>query len=388
MIALALGTVALAAWLYLLLARGRFWLAWPRDGDPSASFARDAAPDVVAVVPARDEADTIASCIASLLGQDYPALRRIVLVDDECADATVSNARAAARDCNAPDRLVVVKAAPRPAGWTGKLWALECGVAQLRAAGMQPRYLLLTDADIVHRAGSVTALVARAQRGDLGLVSAMAMLRCMSLVERAFVPSFVFFFAMLYPFRWVNRPDRRTAAAAGGCILVDRELLEQSGGLAAVRGELIDDCALARRVKGYRPIRLDLTRRVVSVRAYPTLGSIRRMIARSAYAQLRFSPLLLAATVVAMVVTYVAPPLLAVAAAGLPRILGVLAWAAMALALQPMLRFYRVSPLWGLALPAIAAMYVLFTIDSAWQSARGRAGAWKGRVYPAPMDRG
>jgi hopene-associated glycosyltransferase HpnB len=216
----------------------------------------------------------------------------------------------------------------------------------------------------------------------------MAMLRCVSLVERAFVPSFVFFFAMLYPFRWVNRPDRRTAAAAGGCILVDRELLEQSGGLAAVRGELIDDCALARRVKGYRPIRLDLTRRVVSVRAYPTLGSIRRMIARSAYAQLRFSPLLLAATVVAMVVTYVAPPLLAVAAAGLPRILGVLAWAAMALALQPMLRFYRVSPLWGLALPAIAAMYVLFTIDSAWQSARGRAGAWKGRVYPAPMDRG
>lgn len=383
MTSLTLATLALAAWLYLLLARGGFWLARPRDGGPPAPSFNGSAPAVAAVVPARDEADTVARCITSLLRQDYPGFGLVLLVDDDSSDATVANARAAARGCHSSERLIVVKATPRPSGWTGKLWALECGLAHLRAVRAEPQYFLFTDADIVHRTDSVEALVARAQREHLGLVSVMARLRCVSLLERMFVPAFVFFFAMLYPFCWVNRPNRRVAAAAGGCMLIERVTLEDSGGLAAIHGELIDDCALARRIKRHRPIWLGLTERVWSARAYPSIGSIRQMIVRSAYAQLRFSPLLLAGTVIAMTLTYIAPPLLAIGDEGLAQILGGMSWGAMALAMQPTLRFYRVSPLWGVVLPAIAAVYVVFTIDSAWQAMRGRAGAWKGRIYPA-----
>jgi hopene-associated glycosyltransferase HpnB len=215
----------------------------------------------------------------------------------------------------------------------------------------------------------------------------MPKLRCASFVERAFVPAFVFLFGMLYPFAWVARADRRTAAAAGGCMLVRRSALERAGGIAAVRGALIDDCALARALKAQGPISLALTERVRSVRNYPSLSDVRRMIVRSAYAQLRFSPALLALTVLGLLLTFVAPAALALLGNGAPRLLGALAFAAMALAFQPMLRFYRVSPLWGLALPAIAIAYLLFTLDSAWQAARGRAGLWKGRVYPVRRAR-
>ena len=211
----------------------------------------------------------------------------------------------------------------------------------------------------------------------------MAKLRCESVVERAFVPAFVFFFRMLYPFDWVNRAERRAAAAAGGCMLVHRATLERAGGLQAVRGELIDDCALARLIKPFAPIRVALSEHVRSVRAYASIGDVRRMVSRSAYAQLRFSPALLALTVIGMALTYIAPAVLALFATGVARGLGVLAWVLMALAFQPTLRFYRVSPLWGIALPAIAGAYLVFTIDSAYQSARGRAGLWKGRVYAA-----
>lgn len=387
MTALVLAAMATAAWLYLLVARGGFWLPSPRDAGASVSLPREAAPGVVAIVPARDEGDAIASSLGSLLRQRYPRLDLVVLVDDESSDATIAKARAAARECNASAKLIVIKTTARPPGWTGKLWALECGVAHLRATRVEPYYLLLTDADIVHREDSLQALVARARRDDVALVSVMAMLRCVSFVERAFVPAFVFFFAMLYPFRWVNQPCARTAAAAGGCILVERKVLENAGGLTAIRAELIDDCALARRVKRIRAIWLGWTDRVVSVRPYPTLDSMRRMIARSAYAQLRFSPLLLAATIAAMIVTYVVPPLLALSGRGLPRVLGAISWGAMALALQPTLARYRVSPLWGLALPAVAAMFIGFTIDSAWQATRGRGAAWKGRQYPIRMNR-
>jgi hopene-associated glycosyltransferase HpnB len=208
-------------------------------------------------------------------------------------------------------------------------------------------------------------------------------MRCTSAVERAFIPAFVFFFQMLYPFEWVNRRSRRTAAAAGGCMLVHRDALERAGGLTEVRNALIDDCALARLLKRQGPIRLALTERVRSVRAYRSITDIRRMIVRSAYAQLRFSPLLLALTVLGMAVTYLAPPALAIFGDGVARSLGALAWLAMALAFQPTLRFYGVSPLWGVALPAIAGAYVVFTLDSAYQSARGRAGLWKGRIQAA-----
>jgi hopene-associated glycosyltransferase HpnB len=208
----------------------------------------------------------------------------------------------------------------------------------------------------------------------------MAKLRCENLAERALIPAFIFFFQMLFPFAWVNRPDRRTAAAAGGCMLVRRQDLRQAGGIESIRDALIDDCALAARLKTRGPIRLELTERVVSLRPYPSLGEIRRMVARSAYAQLRYSPLLLLGTIAGMALIYVAPPALALFAEGAARGLGILGWLAMALAFQPTLRFYRLSPLWGLALPAIAAIYLLFTLDSAYQHGRGRGGMWKGRA--------
>jgi len=215
----------------------------------------------------------------------------------------------------------------------------------------------------------------------------MAKLRCQSLAERAFIPAFIFFFQLLYPFAWVNRADRRTAAAAGGCMLVKRVTLQAAGGIPAIRGELIDDCALARLLKGHGAIRLGLTERARSIRANASLADIRQMVVRSAYAQLRFSPWLLAGTTAAMSVAFLAPPALALLARGEPQWLGALAWALMALAVQPMLRFYAVSPAWGLALPLIATTYLAFTLDSAFRHWRGRGGAWKGRIHHAASAR-
>jgi hopene-associated glycosyltransferase HpnB len=277
---------------------------------------------------------------------------------------------------------VTVLAAPSlPAGWTGKLWAVKHGADHVLASSRPPDYLLLTDADIHYAVDTLTTLVQRALRERLVLTSLMAKLHCRSIAERALIPAFVYYFQMLYPFAWVNRADRATAAAAGGCMLVQRRSLQAAGGIEAIRGELIDDCALARLLKRHGPIWLGLTERAQSVRAFASLAEIRRTIVRCGYAQLRFSPWLLAGAVAAMLLTYLAPPALALFGSGAAQLLGALAWAQMALALQPTLRFYAVSPWWGLALPAIAATYVGFTIDSAYQHWRGRGGEWKGRVH-------
>jgi hopene-associated glycosyltransferase HpnB len=208
----------------------------------------------------------------------------------------------------------------------------------------------------------------------------MVKLRCESFAERAGIPAFVFFFQMLYPFAWVNRPTSAVAAAAGGCMLVRADVLRKAGGIEVIRGALIDDCALAKALKAHGPIWLGLTERVHSVRPYPALADIRRMVARSAYAQLHYSPLLLMGTVAGMVVTYLVPPFAAIFGSGIARMVGLATWALMALAFQPTLRFYRLSPLWGVALPAIALQYTLYTLDSAYQYVRGRGGTWKGRV--------
>jgi hopene-associated glycosyltransferase HpnB len=386
MIALALATFASAAWLYLLLGRGGFWRARPRDEAGPPLVADAVLPTVVALIPARNEAQGIRASVASLLAQDYPGPLSVVVIDDESTDATAAIALDAARACNALDRFTALRASARPHGWTGKLWALQCGLDAL-SPGSRPDYVLFTDADIVHARDNVRSLVGRAERDGLGLVSIMARLRCVSFVERAFIPAFVFFFAMLYPFDWINRRDRRSAGAAGGCMLLRRAALEDSGGLGAIGGAIIDDCALARRIKMRHALWLGLSDRVHSTRACESLSDIRNMIVRSAYAQLHFSPVLLASTVLAMIVTYLAPPILAITGEGPARVLGVCAWGMMALALQPTLRFYRVSSWWGLALPVIALMYVVFTLDSAWQAMRGRAGAWKGRVYPVDARR-
>jgi hopene-associated glycosyltransferase HpnB len=374
-----LAIAALAVWLYLLAARGSFWRAAERD-DRDVPAMPSAWPDIVAVVPARDEAKVIATSLGSLLHQNYPGSLKVVLVDDQSQDGTAVAAQQAAVDAGAADRLTIVSGRTPPAGWAGKVWAMRQGVEHVASLTVAPRYLLFTDADIAYDTNALKPLVARAEAGGLALASLMVKLRCETWAERAFVPAFVFFFQMLYPFAWVNRPDHPMGAAAGGCMLVRREALEAAGGIDAIRGALIDDCALGQNLKRVGATWLGLTERVHSLRAYPHVSDVRRMVARSAYTQLRCSPLLLAATIAGLALTYLVPPLTALTGTGVARALGVLAWSAMALAFQPTLRLYRLSPLWGLALPLIALAYMAFTLDSAYQHARGRGGLWKGRV--------
>jgi hopene-associated glycosyltransferase HpnB len=370
--------MVLAIWLYLLIARGGFWAAAPRD-DGNRPWDGPW-PSVTAIIPARDEAETVGQTIASLLRQDYPGDLNVIMVDDQSADATARVADEAAAALGAGDRLTVLAGGPLPAGWTGKLWAQHQGVAHAEAATPRPAYLLFTDADIVYAPDALTQLVARAQQGGCVLASLMVKLRCESFAERMFVPAFIFFFQMLYPFAWANDPRRATAAAAGGCMLVRRDALDDAGGLAAIRDALIDDCALAKLLKTRGAISIALTERAHSIRAYPAIGDIRRMVSRTAYAQLRYSPLLLAGTVVGLALTYLAPVALALFADGAAQFIGIFVWAMMTLAFRPTLRFYRMSWLWAPLLPAIAAMYMAFTIDSAYQHARGRGGMWKGRA--------
>jgi hopene-associated glycosyltransferase HpnB len=370
--------MVLAIWLYLLAGRGGFWLSAEHDAR-MPSWAGPW-PAVVAIIPARDEAEGVGETIASLLRQNYAGNFHVVLVDDQSRDGTAQVASRVAEELGAAHRLTTVNGRPLPAGWTGKLWAQQQGVELVENSPQQPTFLLLTDADIVYDPDALTWLVTQAQAGGYGLTSLMAKLRCESFAERMFVPAFIFFFQMLYPFAWVSNPQRATAGAAGGCMLVRHETLRAAGGLASIRGALIDDCTLARTLKAHGPIWLGLTNRVRSIRAYTTIEDIRRMVSRSAYAQLQYSPLLLAGTVFGLALTYLAPVALAIFADGIAQFLGILTWALMALAFRRTLRFYHVSSLWGVALPAIAAAYMAFTLDSAYQHARGRGGMWKGRA--------
>jgi hopene-associated glycosyltransferase HpnB len=364
MIAAAVTGLALAIWLVLAFGRGWFWLCRERDEPPVR--APQEWPAVTAVVPARNEADGIAASVASLMAQDYPGPFRIVVVDDQSEDGTAAIARGLG--------VTVLSGAPHPPGWTGKLFAVSQGVA-----AADTDYLWLTDADIIHAPDNLRQLVARAEAGRLVLVSLMARLNCESFAEKLLVPAFVFFFAMLFPFAWVNDPKAKTAAAAGGCMLVRRTALERAGGIAAIRGEIIDDCALGRLMKGQGPIWLGLTTKAVSTRPYPKIADIRAMVARSAYAQLGYSPLALLGTVFGMVLLYVVP-LAGLAIGGLSAVFGALTWAVMTVCLQPILNFYRRAPVWGVALPLIGVFYAAFTVESAVQHWRGRGGMWKGRA--------
>jgi hopene-associated glycosyltransferase HpnB len=373
--------LAFAIWLYLAFARGGFWLGAERDDfDPTPLSEL---PQVAAVIPARNEAEGVGSCVGSLLRQDYRGLRTVVLVDDESSDGTAQVARQAAAACDAADRLTIVAGTPLFSGWTGKLWAMRQGIAAATASSPPPEFLLLTDADIVYAPQVLGRLVAHASANKLVLASFMVELNCESLPERSLIPAFIFFFQMLYPFAWVNRPAAATAAAAGGCMLVRAEALQQAGGIDAIRHALIDDCALAATLKKKGPIWLGLTARVRSLRRYPEWSDIARMVSRTAYAQLEYSPLFLVATVVGMTLVYLVPPAAALFGSGVARGLGIGAWAIMAILFQPTLRSYRLSPLWGLALPAIAGAYVVFTIQSAIASIRGKGGLWKGRFQAA-----
>ena len=373
-----------AAWAFLLVGRGRFWRA-PRDGHLGPSV--DASDIVVeAIVPARDEAGTVGTAISSLVAQRFAGTLNVTLVDDGSVDGTVDLARAAIAGFPGGARFASIRAEPLRAGWSGKLSALESGVAHVRATRGAPTYWLFTDADVSHDPHNVAALVAKAERDGIDLVSLMVRLRCESVWERLLVPAFVFFFAKLYPFAWSNDPARTTAAAAGGCIVLADAALERIGGLTVIGDRLIDDCALASVVKrSGGKLYLGLTETTESVRPYDGLAPLWAMVARTAFTQLgRSYPAVLGA-VFGMTLLYLVPPLATMC--GLLRrersltIAGVLAWLAMALAYAPTMRLYRRPPVETLGLPLAAVFYTAMTVDSAIAHARGRGGAWKGRAY-------
>jgi hopene-associated glycosyltransferase HpnB len=364
--------LAAAIWVYLLLLHGRFWQAGPCLGPaaPSAAAPSAAAPFVAIVVPARDEAPSIAATLTSLLAQDHPAFR-VILVDDSSTDGTGAIARAIA-----DPRLTVLTGRPRPAGWSGKLWAVAQGID---AAG-EAEMILLSDADIVHEPGHLAALTAQAETG-CDMVSEMVALSCESAAERALVPAFVYFFQLLYPFARVNDPRAATAAAAGGTILIRRGALQRIGGIAAVRGALIDDVALAAAVKKGGRIWLGHSRLARSVRPYPHAIDIWRMVTRTAYVQLRFSPLLLVGTTLAMALVWLAGPAAALFGHGWVRLPGLAVWAAQAGSYLPTLRRFGCSLLWAPAIPLVAAFYMAATIGSAVNHHAGRGVVWKNRAY-------
>jgi hopene-associated glycosyltransferase HpnB len=352
-----LAALVLAAWIWLALFRGRFWHAAP------AALPRPMEGDVTAVIPARDEEATIGRAVRSLVRQGVPVL----VVDDGSRDATASAARGAGAE--------VIAGAALPDGWTGKLWALEQGVRRVAS-----EWVLLTDADIEHHPTGVGELLAFAETEDLDLASLMVRLHSESFAERLTIPAFVFFFALIYPFAWVADSERRTAAAAGGCILVRRAALARIGFFAPIRDRLIDDCALAAAVKeSGGSIWLGLSRETKSLRRYPRLAEIWRMVARTAYTQLGCSPLALAGAVLGLGALFLVPPL-AFFSGGWASLLGAAAWLLMAALYWPMLRFYGLAPLWAPLLPLTSLVYLGATVDSARRHWQGRGGEWKGRV--------
>ena len=385
----ASAAIALLIWLILLIGWGQFWRADQRlDGSDRASLP--SWPSVTVVIPARNEADLIATAIRSHLNQTYLGPLSVLLVDDHSTDGTADIALQIAQSCGKADQLSILRAAPLPSGWTGKLWAMEQGFRYLQQAShqtSQPDYVLFTDADIEHDKESLQQLVLKAKSEKLDLVSLMVKLRCQSLWEILLIPAFIFFFQMLYPFPWVNNPRKKTAAAAGGCALIRFSALAHIDGLQSIRDALIDDCALGAAIKQQGAIWLGLSTTTRSLRPYATLKSIWDMVARSAYTQLNYSLLLLAGTIVGMLLLYVALPLSVLCGIlwAQPALFmsGLLGWLLMAIAYWPTLRLYDVSPLLAPALPGIAFLYLLMTLDSARQHWQGQGGAWKGRVYPA-----
>ena len=378
----AIGALSLVAWLYLTFGHGRFWQADQRldDRDPPP----DRWPSVVAVVPARNEADVVARTVASLLDQDYAGPFRVVLADDESEDGTAAVARATADAHPTGGRLLVEPTASRPAGWVGKMWALHTGVRRAEREAPHAEYWWLTDADVEHDAGTLRRLVARAEARGLDLTSLMVKLHAEHGWERLLVPAFVYFFQKLFPFPKVNDLFDRTAAAAGGCVLVRCDALKRAGGIESLKGEVIDDCALAAAIARGGPIWLGLSEVERSIRPYDGLRGVWEMVARSAYTQLRQSPLLLAGTLVGLALLYLAPPLLLLTAplhgSAVAAACGAAAWLAMAITFVPTLTLYGRPPAWGFALPLAGTLYAAMTLDSARRHWLARGAEWKGRT--------
>jgi len=371
------GLLCLAIWIYLLLGHGGFWrVASLRAGvQPLAGIERT----IAVVIPARDEADVIGPTIQSLLRQTRLDSIHVFVVDDHSSDGTAEVAREAARNCGQSASLDVIMGSTLPAGWTGKLWALEQGIQQ--AMRLRPSFLLLTDADIHHTTDNVATLVAVAEAGSFALTSFMVKLHCQSPAERLLIPPFVFFFFLLYPPAWIRDPLREVAGAAGGCMLIRPETLERAGGIAAIRSQIIDDCALARAVKqSGGKVWLGVTPDACSTRAYGTFGEIERMIARTAFNQLQHSAWLLLGAMVGLTITYLLPLGLLLSGNGMLAAVGVASWLLMSVAFVPMVRFYGLNPAWALTLPFSACFYMLATLHSAIKFWSGRGGEWKGRA--------
>ncbi|MCL1463212.1 glycosyltransferase [Argonema galeatum] len=436
-VGLGITFISLVIWIVLLCFRGQFWRADQKLDVPATELEKW--PSVCAVIPARNEAEMLPATMRSALLQSYPGSFKIVLVDDNSTDNTANVAKNVAQELDKSQQLHILSGEPLPPGWSGKLWAISQGIRYAETLIPTPDYFLLTDADIEHHNTNLRQLVAKSQQDDLDLVSLMVLLRCESFWEKVLIPAFVFFFQKLYPFRWVNDPNNSTAAAAGGCILISREALNRVGGIEVVRQALIDDCALAQAVKnsrGFSPansesplkwtkssfsalfrglqllardlnpwrvndpienfnnnqqpntqgkIWLGLTNLTRSLRPYPSLSSIWDMVARTAFTQLNYSPLLLLGTLIGMPLIYIVPPVGAIVGLltgnWLVTLVSLSTWLLMAIAYLPTLKLYGCSSLWSFCLPAIAFLYTLMTLDSAWRHWRGQGGAWKGRVY-------
>lgn len=394
MINILIGIVSLSLiiWIYLLLFRGWFWLSDQRIN--SNLKLLNEYPSVCAVIPARNEADVLPVSIPSLLNQDYSGEFSIILVDDQSDDNTGKVAQNIAKNLHKSEQLQVISGQPLAAGWSGKLWAMKQGIEQAKKGQNEPDYLLLTDADIEHHKTNIQELVNKAETENLAMTSLMVKLRCESFWEQFLIPAFVFFFEKLYPFSWVNNSRNKMAAAAGGCILIRRDILEEIGGIEVVKQALIDDCSLAATVKGKlqensknskQGIWLGLSEKTLSLRPYDSLDSIWNMVARTAYTQLNYSPLLLIGTLLGLTLVYLTAPISLLIGLIIQNqviaILGGITWLLMAISYLPTLKLYQCSPLWGISLPLIGLLYGLMTIDSAWRHWRGKGGGWKGRVY-------
>ena len=374
--------VPFAIWLYLFFLRGNFWQVHEDTTEPKALQRW---PGVVAIVPARDEEQTITRCVISLAKQNYAGDFSIVVVDDHSSDGTAELARKAAEESGAARKVTVHSAGELPPGWTGKVWAMNEGVAAAR--GKAPEYFWFVDADITQAPESLPELVSRATNGEFDLASWMALLQAKTFPERLLIPSFLYFFLMLYPPNWVADPKARTAGAAGGCILLRRTALERIGGMATIRNEVIDDCALAGAVKeSGGKVWLGVTRKSRSLRGCATLGELRDMIARTAFTQLHYSFLLLLGTLAWLVITYLLPWVLFFEYPGQAWLLVDTTVALMAASFLPTVKFYDLSWTWALTVPIAALFYAYATCVSAVRYWLGRGGQWKGRAQ-APQKR-
>jgi hopene-associated glycosyltransferase HpnB len=362
--------VSFVIWLYLVLLHGRFWSSGP-ELRPGSRAAPAELPDIDIIVPARDEVETISPVIASLLAQDYPGNFRVTLVDDNSTDGTAAAA-------GSSPRLRILRGAAKPPGWSGKLWAVSQGVAASTAP-----VLLLTDADVVHHTGHLSALVARLHEPRVELVSEMVRLNCTSFAEQALVPAFVYFFQMLYPFASVNNPRSGVAAGAGGTVLVRTAALERIGGIDAIKGALIDDVTLAKAIKTVGPIYLGHSGLATSIRPYPRFADIWQMVSRTAFTQLRYSLTLLVLTSFGLTLVWLVPVWALIFGSGWVRACGAAACILAAASYLPTLMRYNRSPLWALALPLIAVFYMAATVGSAVSHWFGAGSQWKKRAYGA-----